>query len=930
MSRISTGHSAKSLPSTNARRCSPSNSLSLPPEKKQRIRLNAGPNNRAFVARRVTALGENSGGESGNDLGGSQWFEQSNKNISQSLRDATDFNSTTRDSMSQETCLLFSAEPPFFMRNQPEYSFTSNGSERLFGGFLRDDSETDDLRGVIDDLTVENKRLKQLLRRWRGRKSSSMAYGDKLFEVRMHGLPPERKRELELLLQNFASSIERSIGFSPNFTAMQGRHNQSSNSLLSSCPVSNNNTKHVPTDSGYGSNSGQALVTPWNARRLALPVSRVSSDNTFPHDVPDMLLPRPPLILSERSKMALVVRRLEQLFRSRTAVPREHSQPILQQEISQSAQSAARAGQRAHGEKNMSRAEGTREARILPHDSINIDVAERQHVFPKKLAKAKDGLDHGSDDSDQSTSESVGCDLSQPISGQRPTHPLDLDIDRQATPSDNIDYIRHLGLSPNHADGESEGWMYLNLLASMAQLHTINVPPDFIRRAIKKCSTKFELSKDGHKVRWIGGSNTTISLPEKRSVESANNTDQIVAGSANWSNAFTSLTPPEDKSMGEQMSDASKQFVPRPASKRPTIAKNAAIKPASDFDYQPIVFTGRPLTSPDDSTVDSSSTSNERFGFDSCDLVQALSKSNLNQHHPDEGMIIFYRNNRYFCSDFSGDQSSLDKKLGVSHDDGDILGVPPSGAMSESPLRYHDACYFSPQFAVGSFDVSDEDIPSFTPPPMPSAGQVKTLPIDLPASGIGGVMPEDNFALDVEIERTQASHSTIGRPTHCRGTVVQPGFDYRVVNADKVDLRPSPLPSPSYVVLRSSSSFDISGVMEMFEDSNDEGSIEEGYPAAPSFLRNFSNESSRNRGTSDGSEKDGDKDRSVDMVAARAADLEIVAAREREYVIYHSGRLDGVPGSLVVTAGTRSCDSGSQGDIISSRVDEDGSESDQE
>jgi Frequency clock protein len=60
-------------------------------------------------------------------------------------------------------------------------------------GVPRDDSETDDLRGVIDDLTVENKRLKQLLRRWRGRKSFSMAYGDKLFEVRMHGLPPGRK-----------------------------------------------------------------------------------------------------------------------------------------------------------------------------------------------------------------------------------------------------------------------------------------------------------------------------------------------------------------------------------------------------------------------------------------------------------------------------------------------------------------------------------------------------------------------------------------------------------------------------------------------------------------------------------------------------------------------------------------------------------------
>ena len=59
-----------------------------------------------------------------------------------------------------------------------------------------DDSSTEDFRSVIDDLTVANKRLKQKLRKYEKMYDAHLQE-EKLFEVRFHGLPDHKKRELE-------------------------------------------------------------------------------------------------------------------------------------------------------------------------------------------------------------------------------------------------------------------------------------------------------------------------------------------------------------------------------------------------------------------------------------------------------------------------------------------------------------------------------------------------------------------------------------------------------------------------------------------------------------------------------------------------------------------------------------------------------------
>jgi RNA:NAD 2'-phosphotransferase (TPT1/KptA family) len=82
-------------------------------------------------------------------------------------------------------------------------------------------------------------------------------------------------------------------------------------------------------------------------------------------------------------------------------------------------------------------------------------------------------------------------------------------------------YFRHLGLVPpelilttsarpnDDVRPDAEGWVYLNLLCNMVQLQTANVTPDFICKAVLGMSARFQLSPDGRKIRWHGGTDGT-------------------------------------------------------------------------------------------------------------------------------------------------------------------------------------------------------------------------------------------------------------------------------------------------------------------------------------------------------------------------------------------------------------------------------------
>ncbi|KAF4448753.1 hypothetical protein F53441_7881 [Fusarium austroafricanum] len=64
-------------------------------------------------------------------------------------------------------------------------------------------SSSDDYRSVIDNLTLEIQQLKKELKRYK-QPGPALLHKDKLFEIKVYGLPQKKKTELETILRDLA------------------------------------------------------------------------------------------------------------------------------------------------------------------------------------------------------------------------------------------------------------------------------------------------------------------------------------------------------------------------------------------------------------------------------------------------------------------------------------------------------------------------------------------------------------------------------------------------------------------------------------------------------------------------------------------------------------------------------------------------------
>ena len=763
-----------------------------------------------------------------------------------------------------------------------------------------DETENDELRGVIDDLTVENKKLKTVLKNWHSRPIPPTSNSDRAFEVRVHGLPTEKKRELEEILKKFATSLGDSP-LQPNSTTP---HEQSASSA-DHAPIVARKLSNDPTaltDSGYASISNSAVNRTLQSNGLknfddSQPVSKRKKDSNiknYLHDIPDSLLPRKSVSVGESAKMTLVVQRLEELFTGKHAAPGEHSLPIQQQKISRS---AAKADRREDQKLNRSsKAEGSREAHILHPDSeLNLDAIGSPAQRP--------GNPKGSD---LSSTEDNRVDVAEGGGGspdQRPTRPLDLDTQRAQVAADNVDYIRHLGFSsPQFKDDvevRDQPWMYLNLLSSMAQLHTLNVTPAFIRKALRQLSTKFELSNDGHKIRWIGGHaadgpstqenlNPTLQPPsEDTGDDRGHRSGRSSASTSN--NASGSIS--DERATQAQSSNTSRLIHSITTSSNPEYSQvsTSQLKSTSAFEYKPIVFQGkRTFLKANNSYLDSSSSS-DGYSPDS-DLVHGVSHSSLNsKNEVAEGSMTFFNNSNFF-TDFSRDarpstvctsrHSGINGILGSSQD---------QRPQIDDNLRDADACYFlsprPPERAEWPQDCPEIEM---SISPIDFAGEDETQPIELEASGLGGVRPDDNFALDVQIVRKRynfdrcKSQKWVGKPAMI--------YAYLVAACRRLSLQPSRLPPPSYVLFMASSSSEAE--RDAYADSSDESSGAEDSPAPAGFLWQWSTSSNERQGEDDD-----------DSVASSSLGVLQTARARASYPKTRNEMETTMSGSLAATAG---------------------------
>ncbi|KNB16544.1 hypothetical protein FOXG_15104 [Fusarium oxysporum f. sp. lycopersici 4287] len=408
-------------------------------------------------------------------------------------------------------------------------------------------SSSNDYRSVIDDLTLEIQQLKKELKRYK-QPGPALLHKDKLFEIKVYGLPQKKKRELETILRDLAADHYGS----PEASSSQKRkrispHNR--DHIYSKAGVQRSHAPSTgsslrPADSAYASMSagGESSRTPFYLPVLPSTKSSKGKVEDYLRDVPDGLYPQH-VIMTDKERRSLVVRRLEQFFTGRSnsadvskMSPLRPGGSFIMARVVADTQVA---GSSSAYQPPTHETEPIREARFLPLEQQCRAWEYQCHLSAHGSASdpEKDNVETEGNGKGLVSSTKLFPPLPL-LPKQRPTRPCDLDPDRAQIPSENMNYIRHLDLlSPDILPGQqsiqdihldAEGWVSLNLLYNLAQLHLINVTPDFVRSAVLETSTRFQLSTDGHKIRWQGGSKDTkfsshISIYDSQESPPANN-----------------------------------------------------------------------------------------------------------------------------------------------------------------------------------------------------------------------------------------------------------------------------------------------------------------------------------------------------------------------------------------------------------------------
>ncbi|KAG9240957.1 frequency clock protein [Calycina marina] len=621
---------------------------------------------------------------------------------------------------------------------------TSHGN-RLAGSYstsalvqsISTGGSSDDYRSVIDDLTIENQKLKEKLRRYEAATRPQLER-ERLFEVRFHGLAFKKRRELEEQLGKFASSIEGAD--LSEFQNPPDQHRRSSSM--------NSTSDSRPAESGYASmsNSGSASNSNIEGKNPRSQDGKDVKVETFLSDVPEGLLPKS-MALSEKQKRRLVVRRLEQLFAGKIETSLgEHSQSRQQQEVSDSAAQA-----NCHTKSWVPMVEGIREAHMsrCPLASTPMDVDDQAILRSEQLTETRSSA------------------IREASPEQRPTRPLDLDPNRAQIPSDNIDYIRHLGLFVPHFAAEdltdstanADGWIPFNLLMSMAQLHIISVTPDFVKSAVADVSAKFQLSTDGTKIRWRGGVGTT----------------QISSDCEN--NSARAESPGKSDSIEESVRNRHKVDRGRsaPTSNPAHRLATATVSSSEAWHYKPIRFKHRDTLSGEEMSNDS-----DEYSLQQATSVAESGKLQTKgrdsrphlKHKRQHGAIVFYSGTQ-FCTDLSGDpvRRSTTADAELNHETKNILGCSSQKRVCLSRTHSGSSLSFSSFRAEPNLPHTSEQL-AVLPRILeewPSSGNnpdVPPLPLDV--SGIGGTHPADHFLCKVQTRRT-----LLGSRTHARHALRQ-------------------------------------------------------------------------------------------------------------------------------------------------------------
>lgn len=781
----------------NPRRASPESSVTL---RHHRLALEAAERrpstniaaNIAAAPHSIALPRRKSSGESNDSKvsDGREWFDRTNQNFKGHL-----------DTSGMDV------DPPFFQKDtyssnedgqlvpsqSPAYRFVQNRAPLSLGQDYTQSSSADDYRSVIDDLTIENKRLKEELKRYKQTGPDSLRR-DKLFEVKVHGLPSRKKRELEVALRDFTTSLDgSSTGKSPSRRS-RGHGKNKAIDFSSEGPLkhatSSLGSNSRPVDSAYASMSGTGSASATGTGSSAPSLGKAARQRSFHkienylRDIPDGLWPHANF-MTEKDKKKWVVRRLERLFTGKLGGQKEPSHaPAIPAPLVEDVEMET-ATTTSDNKSTAPVSEASREAKIRPREqqplgslSYNTGSASNEHSHGDRTESRDISGGASGNGGASSIGGGNGNNTSPPglpETEQRPTRPRDLDPDRPQIPSDNMNYIRHLGLaapksrkeySSRDVSPDADGWVYLNLLCSLAQLHILNVTNDFIRSAVMEKSTKLQLSPDGRKIRWRGGGDGTKfssddSGRDSQKSQSSDDTDR-------------SNDQDQRKKQKTQPSTSNDGMSHNPTGHKSQAQGRQESNSTESFHYKPL-FVHHNTSSSDEQP--SGEETNSSYGAEESNLgpksrwgqsgVSGLSQRKRRR----DGAIIYY-SGAPFCTDLSGDIGDVSPDDDTSSGDQGPLGLgirrpdfyrslsgstpsyrPLSGPSSYGATMELDDSSESPELTSGETDNDIDDIEANFEW---SDSQQQTHLVNLEASGLAGIYPEDHFHIAVTTKRPKS------------------------------------------------------------------------------------------------------------------------------------------------------------------------------
>lgn len=569
-----------------------------------------------------------------------------------------------------------------------------------------------------------------------------------------------------MTLREFTSNLETSNA--NETSSARKKSSRSSRRSGSKQPSSSSESYRRPVDSAYASMSTGHTSAGTSGRHSSRSRPKYSEQKVenYLKEIPSGLYPRH-ISMSEKQKKKLVVRRLEQLFTGKSA---NKHKPKPAEPSPASAQT--------NGDIT---SEPAREARI------SLTGGPTKKCSSRETNGGSASNSNGDQNSLSGSGGGTGSSSSPPTIAppeQRPTRPRDLDPDRAQNPSENIEYLRHLGIAPpdiQQTEAEldkeaslspdADGWVYLNLLYNLAQLHIYNVTLSFTRAAVSEKSSMFQMSADGCKIRWRGGTEgtrfssdgsgdnmrKTKCTDDSSSPTNLSSNDRRIGGE----DGVASRGPKSKLSEGKTSSDPS-------AARRSRFGAQSPQTAAESFQYKPLFVKNRSPNEQTSEDTGSSHGSRDESYFTGSPWAGSGSGSSLRRKRRVDGAIIYY-SGAQFCTDLAGDLgTTLSSPLCEDPITEEYLeeAPPPHRTLSGSSLAYRpfsisrqDLLESRPADATSDLgmdmvDGESGDVEMACDFPWSDSTQ-NLQPRLLEPTGLGGVLPDDHFMVTVSTRRSR-------------------------------------------------------------------------------------------------------------------------------------------------------------------------------